>query len=127
MLAWDEANLPRDIEGLLRLNPEWARLDAAWKVVSLEQIDFKDATAAFAGNAPWDLRPDAAETGPFPADGVGDAGRAASSRRRTRKGCVATSEKGAWSFSMASATACIATRSSCSSISSSASGGSPVS
>ncbi len=61
MLAWDEANLPRDIEGLLRLNPKWARLDAAWKVVSLEQIDFKDATAAFAGNAPWDLRPDAAK------------------------------------------------------------------
>ncbi len=60
MLAWDEANLPRDIEGLLRLNPKWARLDAAWKVVSLEQIDFKDATAAFAGNAPWDLRPEAA-------------------------------------------------------------------
>jgi pimeloyl-ACP methyl ester carboxylesterase len=59
MLAWDEANLPRDIEGLLRLNPKWSRLDAAWKVVSLEQIRFSDATAAFAGNAPWDLRDEA--------------------------------------------------------------------
>ncbi len=61
MLAWDEANLPRDIEGLMRLNPKWSRLDAAWKVVSLEQIRFSDATAAFAGNAPWDLRDDAAK------------------------------------------------------------------
>lgn len=61
MLAWDEANLPRTIEGLLQMNPKWARLDAAWKILSLEQINFKDATAAFARNAPWDLRPDAAE------------------------------------------------------------------
>lgn len=61
MLAWDKANLPRSIEGLLALNPLWSRLDAAWKLVSLEQIDFADATAAFSGNAPWDLRPDAAK------------------------------------------------------------------
>jgi pimeloyl-ACP methyl ester carboxylesterase len=61
MLAWDEANLPRDIEGLMKLNPRWSRLDAAWKLLSLEQIDFRDATAAFSGNAPWDLRPRAAE------------------------------------------------------------------
>jgi pimeloyl-ACP methyl ester carboxylesterase len=61
MLKWDEANLPREIEGLLRLNPGWSRLDAAWKLVSLEQIDFADARAAFAGNAPWDLRPFAAK------------------------------------------------------------------
>ena len=60
MLAWDEAHLPRAIDGLIALNPKWSRLDAAWKLVSLEQIDFKDATAAFAGNAPWDLRPEAA-------------------------------------------------------------------
>ena len=59
MLAWDEANLPRTIEGLTALNPKWSRLDAAWKVLSMEQIDFTDATAAFAGNAPWDLRPEA--------------------------------------------------------------------
>ena len=59
MLAWDEAHLPRAVDGLIKLNPKWSRLDAAWKLVSLEQIDFKDATAAFAGNAPWDLRPEA--------------------------------------------------------------------
>jgi pimeloyl-ACP methyl ester carboxylesterase len=61
MLAWDEVNLPRDLDGILRLNPAWSRRDAAWKLVSLEQIDFADARAAFAGNAPWDLRPQAAE------------------------------------------------------------------
>lgn len=61
MLAWDEANLPRTIEGILGLNPGWSRLDAAWKLVSMEQIDFADARAAFAGNAPWDLRGRAAE------------------------------------------------------------------
>ena len=60
MLDWDEANLPRDIEGLLKLNPGWSRRDAAWKVVSLEQISFNDARAAFSGNAPWDLRDEAA-------------------------------------------------------------------
>ena len=60
MLAWDEAHLPRSVDGLIKLNPKWSRLDAVWKLVSLEQIDFKDATAAFAGNAPWDLRPEAA-------------------------------------------------------------------
>ncbi len=61
MLAWDEANLPHTIEGLLMLNPKWSRLDAAWKLLSLEQIDFKDATTIFSGNAPWDLRPLAAK------------------------------------------------------------------
>jgi hypothetical protein len=45
---------------LIALNPKWSRLDAAWKIVSMEQVDFKDAVAAFAGNAPWDLRPEAA-------------------------------------------------------------------
>ena len=61
MLAWDEAHLPRSIEGLLAFNPKWSRLDAAWKLLSIEQIDFRDATSAFSGNAPWDLRPRAAE------------------------------------------------------------------
>jgi pimeloyl-ACP methyl ester carboxylesterase len=61
MLAWDEAHLPRSIEGLRQANPKWSRLDAAWKLLSVEQIDFKDATLAFSGNAPWDLRPRAAE------------------------------------------------------------------
>lgn len=60
MLDWDEANLPHDIDGLMKLNPGWSRRDAAWKVVSLQQIDFDDARAAFAGNAPWDLRGEAA-------------------------------------------------------------------
>jgi pimeloyl-ACP methyl ester carboxylesterase len=59
MLDWDEVNLPRSIDGLLALNPKWSRLDAAWKLLSLEQIRFDDARAAFAGNAPWDLRADA--------------------------------------------------------------------
>ena len=59
MLAWDEENLPRDIGGLLALNPGWSKLDAAWKLLSLVQVDFDDARAAFAGNAPWDLRNDA--------------------------------------------------------------------
>ncbi len=60
MLDWDETNLPRSVEGLLALNPGWSRLDAAWKLVSMEQVKFADAKAAFAGNAPWDLRPRAA-------------------------------------------------------------------
>lgn len=57
MLDWDEANLPRTVDGLQALNPGWSALDAAWKVVSLHQIRFDDARAAFADNAPWDLRP----------------------------------------------------------------------
>ena len=61
MLAWDEENLPHDIEGLIELNPKWSRLDATWKLLSLEQVDFDDARAAFAGNAPWDLRSDVCE------------------------------------------------------------------
>ncbi len=61
MLAWDEANLPRNIDGLLQLNPGWSQLDAAWKLLSLVQTDFEDARRAFAGNAPWDLRHKAGE------------------------------------------------------------------
>ena len=67
VLDWDEKNLPRDIDGLLALNPGWSKLDAAWKLPSLIQLDFRDARAAFAGNAPWDLRDEAkrfAETVP---------------------------------------------------------------
>jgi len=60
MLAYDRAHLPRDIEGTLALNPRWTRLDAAGKVLSLEQVDWEGARAAFAGNAPWDLRGSAA-------------------------------------------------------------------
>ncbi len=60
MLDWDEANLPRSVDGLLEMNPKWSRRDAAWKLLSIEQIDFDDARSAFVGNAPWDLRPEAA-------------------------------------------------------------------
>ena len=59
MLDWDESNLPRDIGDLLALNPGWSTLDAAWKLLSLIQVDFDDARAAFADNAPWDLRNEA--------------------------------------------------------------------
>jgi pimeloyl-ACP methyl ester carboxylesterase len=60
-LTWDRANLPRDIDGTLALNPRWSRLDAAGKVLSLEQVHWAGARAAFSGNAPWDLRGRAAE------------------------------------------------------------------
>lgn len=61
MLEWDRLNLPRTVEGLLELNPGWTRKDAAGKILSMEQVDWAGARAAFAGNAPWDLRPVAAE------------------------------------------------------------------
>lgn len=59
MLEHDRTSLPRSVDGILALNPRWSRLDAAWKVLSLEQVDWSAATAAFATNAPWDLRADA--------------------------------------------------------------------
>ena len=58
MLDWDEANLPHGIEGLQALNPLWSRRDAAWKLLSMEQVAFDDASTIFSGNAPWDLRPE---------------------------------------------------------------------
>lgn len=61
MLEWDRVHLPREVDAMLSLNPGWSRLDAAWKVLSLEQVDFEAATAAFAGAAPWDLRSRAAD------------------------------------------------------------------
>jgi pimeloyl-ACP methyl ester carboxylesterase len=60
MLAHDRAHLPRSVDGILEANPGWSRLDAAWKVLSLEQVNWAGAEAAFAGNAPWDLRDEAA-------------------------------------------------------------------
>jgi len=60
MLAADETGAPRSVDGILAINPRWSRLDAAWKVLSLEQVSWEAARAAFAGNAPWDLRNDAA-------------------------------------------------------------------
>ena len=59
MLDWDEANLPTTIEGLLSINPGWSPLDAAWKLLSIQQVAFDDARSAFVGNAPWDLRSEA--------------------------------------------------------------------
>lgn len=61
MLEWDRTELPREVDGLRALNPGWSRLDAAGKLLSLEQTDWDAARAAFAGNAPWDLRGAAAE------------------------------------------------------------------
>jgi pimeloyl-ACP methyl ester carboxylesterase len=60
MLAADETGIRRSVDGILEANPRWSRLDAAWKVLSLEQVSWDGARAAFAGNAPWDLRDDAA-------------------------------------------------------------------
>lgn len=60
MLDWDRENLPRDVDGLVAANPRWSRLDAAWKIVSLEQVDWAAARRAFADAAPWDLRSEAA-------------------------------------------------------------------
>jgi pimeloyl-ACP methyl ester carboxylesterase len=57
LLRNDEANLPRDVEGTLRLNPGWTRLDAEGKVASLAAIDWSHMQQVFAANAPWDLRP----------------------------------------------------------------------
>ena len=61
MLQWDREHLPRDVDGLLTLNPRWSRLDAAWKIVSLEQVDWEAARTLFARDSPWDLRGRASE------------------------------------------------------------------
>jgi hypothetical protein len=110
MLAWDEANLPRDIEGLMRLNPKWSRLDAAWKLVTLEQICFSDATAAFAGNAPWDLRDDAAKVAALQPTVWVMPRESRFVPCGIRNGCVPMSATTASSSSRASGTASIATR-----------------
>jgi pimeloyl-ACP methyl ester carboxylesterase len=56
LLATDEATLPRDVEGTMRLNPRWTRVDAEGKVASLQQLDWGHMRQVFADNAPWDLR-----------------------------------------------------------------------
>ncbi len=56
LLATDEATLPRDVEGTLRANPRWTRVDAEGKVASLQQLDWGHMRQVFADNAPWDLR-----------------------------------------------------------------------
>jgi pimeloyl-ACP methyl ester carboxylesterase len=55
-LEFDRDNLPRSIDGMLQRESGWSRVDAAWKILSLEQVDWAGAIAAFGGNAPWDLR-----------------------------------------------------------------------
>lgn len=60
MLAADEVGVVRSVDGILADNPRWSRLEAAWKVLSLEQVNWTGARSAFAGNAPWDVRADAA-------------------------------------------------------------------
>ncbi|MEZ4713987.1 MAG: alpha/beta hydrolase [Caldilineaceae bacterium] len=57
LLKNDEANLPRDVEGTLRANPKWQRVDAEGKVASLQAIDWEHMRQVFSENAPWDLRP----------------------------------------------------------------------
>lgn len=61
LLANDEANLPRDVEGTLRANPKWLPIDAEGKVASLRAIDWGHMHQVFADNAPWDLRPSLVE------------------------------------------------------------------
>lgn len=56
LLKNDEANLPRDVEGTLRANPKWQRVDAEGKVASLQSIDWEHMRQVFSENAPWDLR-----------------------------------------------------------------------
>ena len=59
-LRYDEREVERSVPGILAREPRWTPLDAAWKVLSLVQVDWDGARRAFAGNAPWDLRGDAA-------------------------------------------------------------------
>ncbi len=63
LLADDEANLPRTVEGTLRANPRWLPVDAEEKVASLAAIDWNHMSQAFSGNAPWDLRSAVVEIG----------------------------------------------------------------
>ncbi len=63
LLATDEATLPRDVEGTLRANPRWTRVDAEGKVASLQQVDWSHMRQVFADNAPWDLRTTVIEVG----------------------------------------------------------------
>jgi pimeloyl-ACP methyl ester carboxylesterase len=56
LLKNDEANLPRDVEGMLRANPKWQKVDAEGKVASLGAIDWDHMRQVFSDNAPWDLR-----------------------------------------------------------------------
>lgn len=56
LLKNDEANLPRDIEGILQANPKWEQVDAEGKLASLQAINWDHMKQVFSDNAPWDLR-----------------------------------------------------------------------
>ena len=63
LLKNDEANLPRDVEGVLKANPKWERVDAEGKIASLKSINWDHMKQVFSDNAPWDLRPTVVEIG----------------------------------------------------------------
>lgn len=56
LLKNDEANLPRDVAGILAANPKWERVDAEGKLASLGSINWDHMKQVFSDNAPWDLR-----------------------------------------------------------------------
>lgn len=57
LLKNDEANLPRDVPGILQANPKWEQADAEGKLASLGDINWDHMKQVFSDNAPWDLRP----------------------------------------------------------------------
>lgn len=63
LLKNDEANLPRDVAGILEANPKWERVDAEGKLASLQSINWDHMKQVFADNAPWDLRSTVVEIG----------------------------------------------------------------
>ncbi len=63
LLKNDEANLPRDIEGILKANPKWEQVDAEGKLASLQSINWDHMKQVFSDNAPWDIRPTVVEIG----------------------------------------------------------------
>ena len=63
LLKADEANLPRDVEGILQANPKWEAIDAQGKLASLESINWDHMKQVFSDNAPWDLRATVGEIG----------------------------------------------------------------
>ena len=56
LLKNDEANLPRDVAGIMEANPKWAQADAEGKLASLQTINWDHMKQVFSDNAPWDLR-----------------------------------------------------------------------
>ena len=56
LLKNDEANLPRDVAGIMQANPKWEQADAEGKLASLQDINWDHMKQVFSDNAPWDLR-----------------------------------------------------------------------